>query len=103
MAEALREAGYQVKAVSCAGEALLQMDEADLALIILDLDLGGENGLMLMKHLKRHHPNTPVLLYTGMQHHDEEAIERMRQQGAAHFMRKGKIEELLKKVEAVLE
>jgi two-component system NtrC family response regulator len=100
---ALKDAGYQMVAVSGAGEALLQSNEPDLDLIILDLDLGGENGLMLMKHLKRNHPHAPILLYTGMQHHDEQAIARMRAQGASYFMRKGGMEELVKKVQEILE
>ncbi len=38
-AAALEEAGYQVVAVSGAGEAVLQKDDIDLSLIVLDLDL----------------------------------------------------------------
>lgn len=94
---ALEEAGYKVVAVSGAGEAVLQKDEIGLSLIVLDLDLGGENGLMLMKHLKRHHPDAPILIYTGMEP-DPPAIERMRRQGADQFLRKGAMSQLLEAV-----
>jgi len=96
---ALEEAGYKVIPVSRAAEALLQKDEIGLSLIVLDLDLGGENGLQLMKHLKRHHPDAPILIYTGMEP-DEEAVQRMRDQGADRFLKKGTMSDLLAVVKA---
>ena len=98
---ALQEAGFDVVAVSGASEAVLQKDLAALALIVLDLDLGGENGLMLMKHLKRYHPNVPIVIYTGMQP-DAEAVTRMREQGASVFLRKGPTSELVAAVKLAL-
>ena len=82
-----------------AGEAVLQKDDIDLSLIVLDLDLGGENGLMLMKHLKRHHPDAPIIIYTGMEP-DEPAIRRMRDQGADQCLRKGTMSELVAAVQS---
>jgi DNA-binding response OmpR family regulator len=93
-ASALEAAGYSVIAVSGAAEALLQADDLKLALIILDLDLGGENGLMLMKHLKRHHQGVAILICTGMDP-AEPAVQRMRELGADHFLRKGTMSELI--------
>jgi len=97
----LRDAGYQVLAVQGASQALLQTGESRLSLIILDLDLGGENGLMLMKYLKRNHPGVPIILYTGMQH-DEEAVQHMRAAGAQQYLRKGAKEDLLQAVKGFL-
>jgi DNA-binding NtrC family response regulator len=91
---ALEQAGYSMIAVSGAAEALLQSEDRHFALIILDLDLGGENGLMLMKHLKRHHPDSPILICTGMEPSDP-AIARMRELGAAYFLKKGTMQELV--------
>jgi DNA-binding NtrC family response regulator len=93
-AAALQEAGFEVVGVSGAREAVLQKELTDLSLIVLDLDLGGENGLMLMKHLKRYHPNVPIMIYTGMEP-DEAAVQRMREQGAELFLRKGPVSELV--------
>jgi DNA-binding response OmpR family regulator len=97
----LKEAGYNVLAVRDASEALLQTEEEGLALIVLDLDLGGENGLMLMKFLRRNHPNVPIILYTGMEH-DPEAIERMRMLGASQYLRKGPMSELVQAIQKLL-
>jgi DNA-binding response OmpR family regulator len=96
-ASALEAAAYKVIAVSGAAEAFLQADDLKLALIILDLDLGGENGLMLMKHLKRHHQSVPILICTGMDP-AEPAVQRMREMGADHFLRKGTMSELVSAV-----
>ncbi len=98
----LKDAGYDVLAVPGAGEALLQTGDAKVDLIILDLDLGGENGLMLMKHLKRQHPSAPVILYTGLPHHTEHDVRAMKEHGAAQYLRKGSMEDLLKAVQTTL-
>jgi DNA-binding NtrC family response regulator len=100
--EALHEAGFEVVAVSGASEAVLQKELADLRLIVLDLDLGGENGLMLMKHLKRYHPMAPIIIYTGMEP-DDQAVERMREQGASVFLKKGPMSLLVEKVKQTVD
>ncbi len=98
---ALAAAGYKVVAVGDAGEAVLQLGQVKPGLIILDLDLGGENGLMLMKHVKQHHPGVPVILYTGMEH-DNQFVQRMLQQGAQQYLRKGRPEDLVKAVQTAM-
>src|SRR5580704_9890445 len=52
----LKDSGYEVVTARDATEALSRTEGVDLGLIILDLNLAGENGLMLMKFLKRNHP-----------------------------------------------
>lgn len=91
---ALNDAGYEVLGVSGAAEALLPTSEAGFNLIILDLDLGGENGLMLLQHLKRNHPAAPIILHTGIEH-DDVAIQNMLQHGAHQYVRKGPVSGLL--------
>jgi DNA-binding response OmpR family regulator len=98
---ALKDAGYDVLAVPGAAEALLQKNDTGFNLIILDLDLGGENGLMLLRHLKRNHPAAPIVLHTGIEH-DDAAILRMLEHGAQRYVRKGTIDNLLRAVEAAL-
>jgi DNA-binding response OmpR family regulator len=76
-----------------ASDAMKQADGTELGLIILDVDLGGEDGLSLMRYLRRNHPGVPVIIYTGLDH-DEEAIQKILKQGAAQYLRKGTLEEL---------
>ncbi len=97
----LKDAGYEVIAVHGAAEASLVSKEAELGLVILDLDLGGENGLMLMKALKRTHPVVPIVLYTGLEHTDE-AVVRMKEQGACQYLHKSTREELLRAVKSIV-
>ena len=97
----LEGAGYDVVTVKDAGEAVLRLNQAEPGLVILDLDLGGENGLMLMKHVKQHYPGVPVILYTGMEH-DDKFVQRMLQQGAQQYLRKGPREDLLKAVQMAM-
>lgn len=97
----LKEAGYDVLTAKNGSEALLISSGVELDLIVLDVNLNGENGVVLMKFLKRNHPGVPVILYTGMQH-DDESIQSMIDAGAAQYVRKGTMEELLKAVESAL-
>jgi|SRR5208337_669926 len=98
----LKEAGYQVRAVADASEALLQASDGGFSLIILDLDLAGENGLMLMNYLKCNYPTVPIVLYTGMEH-EPEVVEQMRLLGARQYLRKGEISELAETVKKILD
>jgi DNA-binding response OmpR family regulator len=95
--EALRAVGHDVLTARDASEAMEQSDGVDLGLIILDLNLAGESGLMLLKFLRRNHPTIPVLLYTG-QDHDDEQVKSMLLQGAAQYLRKGTMKELVQAV-----
>jgi len=97
----LNEGGYEVLAARDASEAMLQTEGVTLDGIILDVNLAGENGLMLMKFLKRNHPDVPIILYTGL-NHDEAAIQTMLKEGAQQYLRKGTMEELFNTVQGVI-
>lgn len=75
-----------------------QTEGVELGLIILDLNLAGESGMMLMRFLKRNNPEVPVLLYTGLEH-DDTTITEMLREGADRYLKKGSPEELLKTVQ----
>ena len=93
----LKGVGHDVLTAKDASEGMWLSEDHKLGLIILDLDLGGESGLMLMKFLRRNHPDVPIILFTGKEH-DEEAIKKMLLQGAAQYLKKGSMEELVKAV-----
>jgi DNA-binding response OmpR family regulator len=90
----LTEAGYEVLTAADATEGMAEAEGTALALIILDLNLAGESGLMLMRFLHRNHPQVPIILFTGMDH-DDEAIRKMLKEGAVQYLPKGGIEELI--------
>jgi DNA-binding response OmpR family regulator len=97
VAETLRPQGHEVLTAADASEAMRLMERAKLGLIILDLNLAGESGPMLMKFLKKNYPDVPVLIYTGLVHNQRE-IERLLMEGATQYLHKGPIEELLNAV-----
>ncbi len=90
--------GYEVLTAKDASEAMARSDGIELGLIIVDLNLGGESGMMLMRFLKRNNPEVPILLFTGMDH-DDATITAMLRQGADRYLQKGSLEELLKAVQ----
>jgi DNA-binding response OmpR family regulator len=90
----LQSAGFDVVTAKDATDGLAQAEGVDLGLIILDLNLGGESGMMLLKFLRMNHPGVPIMIYTGTEH-DDQAIRGMLQQGADQYVRKGSMEELI--------
>ena len=97
----LRDSGYEVRTARDATEAMVQTEGVQLSLMILDLDLGGESGLMLLSFLQRNQPGVPIILFTGL-NHDDEQIQGMLKQGAHQYVRKGPLEDLSKAVEVAL-
>jgi CheY-like chemotaxis protein len=101
MEMSLKEAGYEVSTAKDASEALLQMGEGKPAVMVLDLDLAGESGAMLMKFVKQNDPDLPIILYTGLDQ-DAEVIMTLLAEGAHSYVRKGSPQELIQALEEVL-
>ena len=99
---ALKDAGYSIETAQDATEALGKAEEFQPELVIVDLNLAGEDGLMLMKFLKENNPGVRIMLYTGMDE-DAESIMRALEQGAYSYVRKGSPEELLREIELVFQ
>jgi CheY-like chemotaxis protein len=97
----LEEAGFEVVTARDAAEALRRMETVKLDGIILDVNLAGENGLLLMELLKQKHPGVPILIYTGMDH-DSSAIQTMLKQGARQYLRKGSMTELCQTLKSMV-
>jgi len=89
----LEDAGFEVLTAKDAAEALKRMETFKLDGIVLDLNLAGENGLLLMELLKQKHPGVPILIYTG-QDLKAEAIQSMIKQGARQYLKKGSMADL---------
>ena len=98
----LKRAGYEVFLAADASEAMAAQHDINPDVIILDLNLDGEDGLVLMKFLKRNSPVVPIILYTGMEH-DYPEVATMMGQGAYRFVRKGSTDDLLNSVQKALQ
>ena len=98
----LQHYGYEVVTANDSAAALHAADAIRLDLIVLDVNLVGEDGFKLMAKLKENHPKVPVILYTGIQHGDE-VVKKALKEGAYQYLRKGRpIEELVSAIERAL-
>lgn len=89
----LEDAGFEVVTARDQAEALQRMEVLKLDGIVLDVNLAGENGLLLMEFLQQKHPGVPILVYTGMDY-DAAKIEELLKQGARQYLRKGSMADL---------
>ena len=82
----LREDGYGVLSASCSREALELVGEEDVDLALLDLNLGQEDGIEVLKALREIDPELLVIIITGFGS-VESAVDALRL-GAFHYMKK---------------
>jgi len=93
--------GYTILTAGSAAEAMQKSQGVTLSAIILDVNLPGESSSQLLAFLKKSHPNTPVMLYTGLQENDE-AVQALLSQGADKYLSKdGSLQKVLDAVESV--
>ncbi len=97
----LQEAGYEVFVAADATEAMALQGDVKLDVIVLDLNLAGEDGRVLLKFLKRNDPALPVILYTH-EEHDQNEVAAMMQSGACRYVTKGPDDDLLNAVHAAV-
>ena len=70
----LKQHDYSVLTAQSAWQALTMLEENKVELILLDVNLSGEEGLSLMPCIKQHYPNIPIILYTGMPREDKQVM-----------------------------
>jgi CheY-like chemotaxis protein len=86
--ELLRTNGLTVLVASDATRALELLDQNIVRSILLDINLAGEDGLTLMDFLSTNYPKLPILLYTGLEH-DDDQVKSMLERGAVCYVSKG--------------
>jgi putative two-component system response regulator len=57
---------YKCKVASDANEARRRLEGQDFALILCDVNMPGESGLDLIRHVLREHPHTAAVMITGL-------------------------------------
>ncbi|NNC87124.1 MAG: sigma-54-dependent Fis family transcriptional regulator [Akkermansiaceae bacterium] len=62
---AIEAEGHYAEAVDGGQVALLRMKEDPFDLVILDLRLGDEDGIEVLEKIKKHRPNTVVVMFTA--------------------------------------
>jgi DNA-binding response OmpR family regulator len=101
VSSALESAGFNVVVAKDASDAMHKAEGAGLGLILLDWNLTGEDSLMLVKFLKRNHPDVPIVLYSGAEHDDAQVLEMLKA-GVHQYLQKGSMEELILNVGAYI-
>lgn len=64
--DTLNSIGYRAEAASDGFEALERLQKTDFDLVISDVKMPGMDGVTLLKKIRRHHPDMPVLFITGV-------------------------------------
>src|SRR2546423_3220500 len=97
----LEDAGFAVTTATDATQALVETGGFPHDLVILDVNLGGENGFVLMNYLKLNYPEVPYLLYTGLPP-AELAAKGTTCERDQSYLRKGTMADLLVSVQGAL-
>lgn len=86
LAEALEPLGYEIVLVATGEDAIQQLADRDIALVLLDLKLPGIDGLAVLEKIERDRPDVRVLILTahgtvdsaveGMKHGADDVIQK---------------------------
>jgi signal transduction histidine kinase len=97
----LKKYGFEVFSATNGEQCLQMVAEYQPALVLLDYMMPVMNGLDALKQIRSHHPDTYVVIFTGMGN-EEVAVDLMKA-GAADYLRKPFTNRSLKeRIDAVL-
>jgi len=83
----LTQKGFQATAAGTSEEALRKVREKPVDCAVLDINLGGEDGLQLLSNLKTFDPALRVIMLTGMGF-VEDLLQEAQQKGADGYVSK---------------
>jgi putative two-component system response regulator len=84
MSRLLERRGYDVRTAADCTEATALLDAAPISLILCDIDLAGESGLEFAEHVSPSHPDTAVIMVTGVD--DANVAQRALDAGAYGYI-----------------
>lgn len=100
--EVLERDGYDVTALDSGEAAIEQCQQKEFALALLDLKLNGMDGMAVLREIKKHSPNTAIILLTA--HASlETAVESLRQGASDYLFKPCKTPELRQSVSLALQ
>lgn len=94
----LRLRGFDARGVATGEAALASLEAEPAEVVVLDLKMPGMDGLEALRHIKRDHPATEVVILTG--HGSSEAgMEGVALGAFAYLVKPVKLPDLVEKVE----
>ena len=97
----LTSVGFQVETFASAEDFLSSNQQGDTGCLVLDLRMGGMNGLDLLRHLAASGSRIPAVILTA--HGDDDARQRSLEAGAVAFLGKPfRVDALLEAVRQAL-
>jgi DNA-binding NtrC family response regulator len=90
----LEQAGYAGLTAPNVDDALRIAEGTSFRAMVIDVNLAGDSGLMLMNFMMHNHKGVPVILYSGGEH-DQANVEKMIALGACKFVQKRNGSELV--------
>ena len=87
MGEYLRQQGFVVQTALDASQAMETLDRNNVGMVLLDINLAGEDGTKFLPFLRKNHRDTSVVVYTGESHTDQQ-VKEMMANGVARYVSK---------------
>ena len=82
----IEEEGHYAEGAESGQLGLMQLKEDKFEAVLLDVNLGAENGLDVLVQIQKQHPGLPIVMFTA-QGNVKTAVEAMRR-GAVDFLEK---------------
>lgn len=92
---------YKVGEAGNAQEALQQLRDQPWDMVLLDINLPGQNGLELLKRVHKEWPDLPVLILS-MHSEEQYAVRAIRAGAAGYLTKDGPLKELVEAIDLVL-
>jgi DNA-binding response OmpR family regulator len=102
LSEELAQAGYQVLTASSGEEALVCLQEKEIDLVLLDLQMGGMDGLEVMEEIAKQRMPPQIIILTAHASFDS-AVDAMRLGGGDYLKKPCRTKDLLSSVEKGLD
>jgi len=86
LARALEIENLEVETAAYAEEALFKLGQGEYALLLVDIELPGMDGMTLLQQIRQKHPSTPVMIITA--YGSAESIAEAMKLGAVDYVQK---------------
>ncbi len=102
LAEYFRLKGYATRMAATVDEAQQSLAQQTPSLVMLDIDLGGSDGMAFLETIRAGHPSLPVIMLTGMGFDNELLAEALKKGANGYASKTLSLDHLLMEVRRVL-